>query len=374
MSGSYDVAIVGLGAMGSACAHHFARRGARVLGLDRHAPPHVLGSSHGETRIIREAYFEDPRYVPMVQRAYELWRELGGASGETLIQETGGLMLGRPDSVLVRGAQASADAHGLTHERLDAAELRRRFPVLTPRADEMAIWEPRAGMLFPEACVRAHLALAARDGAELHTDEPVLEWRASGAGFELVTARGSYRAARIVLAVNAWLDRLLPGVRLPLTVTRQALFWFAPAEPVADFAPGKLPIWIWEHRPNYFFYGFPAFDGEIKVARHMGGRPSDPDALDRTIAPDETAPHREFLEACMPRGNGALRRSAVCMYANTPDEHFLIDRHPAHSEVVVISACSGHGFKFSSAIGELAARMLLDGESPAVLETFRWRW
>jgi sarcosine oxidase len=374
VSGSYDVAIVGLGAMGSACAYHFARRGARVLGLDRFAPPHALGSSHGETRIIREAYFEDPCYVPMVQRSYGLWRELEQAAGERLLLQTGGLMAGPADGVLVRGAQASADAHGLPHERLDAREIARRFPVLTPREDVVAIWEPRAGVLFPEACVRAHLSLAARAGAELRTDEPVLEWHASGEGYEVVTSRGRFLAGRVVLAANAWLGRLLPGVKLPLTVTRQSLFWFAPREAPERFAPGRLPIYIWEHQPDLFFYGFPAFAGEIKVARHLGGRPSDPDTLDRTIGAQETAPHRAFLAACMPGGDGELRRSAVCMYANTPDGHFVIDRHPEHRSVLVLSACSGHGFKFSSAIGELATRMLMDGETPAGMEPFRWRW
>jgi sarcosine oxidase len=202
----------------------------------------------------------------------------------------------------------------------------------------------------------------------------VAEWRASGAGFEIVTPRGRFLAGRLVLAANAWLDRLLPGVALPLTITRQPLFWFAPRESPERFVPGRMPIYIWEHGPDRYFYGFPAFGGELKVARHMGGRPSDPDRLDRAIAAGETAPHREFLAACLPGGDGELRRAAVCMYANTPDGHFLLDRHPAHPEVLVISACSGHGFKFASAIGELAARMLMDGASPAGLELFRWRW
>jgi len=371
---SFDVAVIGLGAMGSACAYHFARRGARVLGLDRFTPPHALGSSHGETRIIREAYFEDPRYVPIVQRAYGLWRELEHEAGEKLLVETGGLMVGPADGVLVRGAQLSADVHGLPYEWLGAQEVARRFPVLTPGDDRVGIWEPRAGVLFPEACIRAHLGLAARAGAELRSDEAVMEWQPSGAGFEVVTARGRFLAGRLVLAANAWLPRLLPGVSLPLTITRQPLFWFAPLESPDRFAPGRLPVFIWEYQPDVFFYGFPAFDGEIKVARHMGGRPSDPDHLEREVSEEEAAPHRGFLAACMPGGNGAFRRGVVCMYANTPDGHFVIDRHPSHPEVLVLSACSGHGFKFSSAIGEIAARMLMEGEALPGLDLFRWRW
>ncbi|HEY3214973.1 MAG TPA: N-methyl-L-tryptophan oxidase [Candidatus Eisenbacteria bacterium] len=371
---TYDVAIVGLGAMGGAAAFHLARRGTRVLGLDRFAPPHALGSSHGETRIIREAYFEDPRYVPIVQRAYELWRELEKVAGERLLIETGGLMVGPPDGVVVGGAKASADTHRLPYEWLEAAALRRRFPALTPDDDTVAVWEPRAGALFPEACVRAHLALAADFGADLRMDEAVLSWRPDGGGYEVTTSRGRHRASRLVLAANAWLPRLLPGVSLPLTVTRQPLFWFANHDPIERLAPGRLPVYIWERGPDLFFYGFPAFDGELKVARHMGGRASDPDAIDRTVGEEESGPHRAFLDACIPGASGAFRRGVVCMYANTPDGHFVIDRHPEHAEVLILSACSGHGFKFSCAIGEIAAQLLLEGDTPHDLGLFRLRW
>jgi sarcosine oxidase len=371
---AYDVAVVGLGAMGSAAAYHAARKGARVIGFDLFAPPHDQGSSHGETRIIREAYFEDPRYVPLVQRAYTLWRELEQAVKERLLLETGGLMIGRPGGVIVRGAKASADQHGLPYKQLDAAGLSRRFPMFTPAPDVVGIWEPRAGVLFPEACVRAHLSQAQALGTELHTEERVQYWKPSGEGFEVATSGGRYLATHVVLAANAWLDRLLPGVKLPLTVTRQPLFWFEPRESPERFAPERMPIYIWERGPDLFYYGFPAFGGLLKVARHMGGRPSDPDALDRAIAADEFRPHRTFLFDCLPGANGEMRRAAVCMYASTPDQHFLIDRHPGHRSVLVISACSGHGFKFSGAIGELASRMLLADEDPGVFASFRWRW
>jgi sarcosine oxidase len=371
---TYDVAIVGLGAMGSACAHHFARRGARVLGIDQFAPPHDLGSSHGETRIIREAYFEDPCYVPLVQRAYTLWRELEREANARLMVETGGLMAGPEDGVIVRGARRSAETHGLPYKQLDAGAIRRRFPAFTPADHEVAIWEPRAGVLFPEACVRAQLELAARKGATLLVDERVQYWKADGEGFEVATSQGRHRAAHVVLAANAWLDRLLPGVPLPLSVTRQPLFWFQPKESPERFQPERMPIYIWEHEPDTFLYGFPAFGGLVKVARHMGGRPTDPDAVDRAIAPEDLRPLRRFLFDRIPLLNGEVRRKAVCMYATTPDQHFLVDRHPGHRSVLVISACSGHGFKFSSAIGELGARMLLDGEDPGALAPFRWRW
>ncbi len=373
MNRAADVAIVGLGAMGSAAAYHAARRGRRVLGFDRYAPPHDRGSSHGETRIIREAYFEDPRYVPMVQRAYVLWRELEATSGLALMRETGGLMIGPEDGVLVRGARASAETHGLPYQRLDAAAIRARFPVLAPREDMVAIWEPRAGVLFPETCVRAHLEAAARDGAELHLDEPVESWRQDRAGFELRTARGAYHAEHLVLATNAWLERLAPDLGLGLAITRQPLFWFEPRARHAEFAPERLPIYLWEPEPGRFFYGFPALNGQLKVAIHLEGAPSDPDAIDREVHDSEVQALRDRLETFMPNAAGRFVRAVVCMYANTPDGHFVIDRHPEHERVLVISACSGHGFKFSSTIGEIAADLLLEGRTSLDLELFRLR-
>jgi sarcosine oxidase len=368
---SYDVAIVGLGAMGSAAAFHLARRGARVLGIDRFAPPHAFGSSHGETRIIREAYYEDPRYVPLVQRAYRLWRELEASSGQDLLLETGGLMIGPADGILVRGATASAETHRLPHLRLGAREIAARFPALAPRDDMVAVWEPRAGVLFPERCVRAHLEGARVAGAQLVTDEPVKGWSADGEGFAIETARGRHRAGRLVLAANAWLDRLLVGVSLPITVARQPLFWFEPSAHPERFEPDRLPIYIWEPEPDRFFYGFPSFGGQVKVATHGRGAPTDPDALDREVGDAEVQAMRGRLETYLPDANGRFARAAVCMYANTPDGHFVIDRHPEHPGVLILSVCSGHGFKFSAAVGELAADLLLEGEASFDLEPFR---
>jgi len=365
----YDVAIVGLGAMGSAAAYHFARRGARVIGFDRWTPPHTRGSSHGESRIIREAYFEDPRYVPLVQRAYRLWRELEGLSGERLLRETGGLMIGLPDGVLVRGATLSAETHGLPYETLDARQIRARFPSLAPRDDMVAVWEPRAGVLFPERGVHAHLEQAKAAGAVLALDTGVSRWSAQGGAFALDTTRGVERARRVVLAANAWLEGLLPDVRLPLTVARQPLFWFEPKTHAARLA--RLPIHLWEPEPDRFFYGFPAMEGRIKVATHGRGATTDPDHVDREVKDDEVAAIRTRLAAFLPDANGRFDRAAVCLYANTPDGHFVIDRHPEHEDLLIVSACSGHGFKFAPAIGALAADLLLEGETDFDLQPFR---
>ena len=371
MSLVHEVAVVGLGAMGSAAARAFARRGRRVLGLDRFAPPHALGSSHGETRILREAYFEDPRYVPLVQRAYALWRELEAESGATLLRETGGLMIGPEDGVLVRGARLSAETHGLPFERLDARQMRDRFPAIDPREDMVAIWEPRAGVLFPEACVAEQLASAARHGADLCTDEAVHGWRPDGEGFVITTSRGTRRAERLVLAANAWLPRLIPDVPLALVVARQPLLWFEPHRDLERFGPDRLPIHLWEPEPGRFFYGFPAFAGLLKVAIHGEGAACDPDTVDRVVHPPEIEALRRRLAAYLPGAAGRFARGAVCLYANTPDGHFVIDHHPEHERVLLISACSGHGFKFAPAIGEAAADVLLDGRARLDLDLFR---
>jgi sarcosine oxidase len=375
VSPTRDVIVAGLGAMGSAAAFHLARRGADVLGFDRFLPPHAHGSSHGETRIIREAYFEDPAYVPIVQRAYELWRELEGLAGRPLLEPTGGVVIGPPDGTLVPGALRSAEAHGLAHAVLEAGEVAARFPALHPAPGMRAVWEPRAGMLLPEACVEAHLRQARHAGAELRSGEQVTGWSALPDGtLRVMTTHGEHRAARLVLATGAWLPALIPGVRLPLEVTRQVLMWFEPRAHAADFEPSRCPVYIWEPAPGRFFYGFPAVAGRVKVAFHHGGRPADPDALDRVVAPQEVEAMRGVLADLMPDAAGRLVESAVCMYTNTRDGHFVIAPHPAHPSVTILSCCSGHGFKFASAIGEIAADLALDRRPRFDLSLFGLRW
>ncbi len=369
----FDVIVAGLGAMGSAAACHLARRGQRVLGLDRFTPPHTYGSSHGQTRIIREAYFEHPIYVPMVRRAYELWDELARHTRTDLFRQTGGLMIGRPDSIVVTGARRSARTHGLPHEVLNAAEIRRRFPALRPDDDMNAVLEPRAGILFPERCVTAHLAQAREHGAALRFDEPVISWEAEGDGVKVSTSQGDYRAGQLVLSAGAWINSLLPGLTLPFQVERQVLFWFdAPRSP-ALFAPECCPIHLWQFDGQHFFYGFPDLGDGVKVACHHDGEFTSPDQVRREVAPDEVESMRRILRRFLPDADGPLRSATVCLYTNTPDEHFWIDRHPAHPQVLLASPCSGHGFKFSSAIGEILADLVCDGRSRFDLSLFRRR-
>jgi len=373
MSSAFDAIIVGLGAMGSAAACHLAKRAKKVIGLDRFAPPHSLGSSHGKTRIIREAYFEHPLYVPLIQRAYELWAELESESGDKLFRQTGGLMMGRPDSAVVAGARRSAEEHRLKHEILSAHNVRLRFPALNPIDEMIAVWEPRAGILFPERCVEAHLASARRRGAELHFEEPVLRWQRDGEGVRVFTNRDEYRAGQLLLTTGSWITSFVSELRLPLTVERQIQFWFEPKNP-ARFQPDRCPIHIWEHEPGKYFYGFPDLGEGVKVAGHHEGKTVDPESIDRVVAPDEVEGMRAIVRRFLPDADGPLRSAIVCMYTNTPDGHFVIDRHPAHPQVLIASACSGHGFKFSSVIGEVLAELLVEGETQFDLDLFRARF
>jgi sarcosine oxidase len=369
MNDAYDAIIIGLGAMGSAAAYHLAKSGRRVLGLDRFHPPHELGSSHGLTRIIREAYFEHPLYVPLVQRAYELWAELEKRSGRRLLTPTGGLMIGPPDGALVKGALRSAREHRLEHELLGPAELRRRFPAFKPAPDAVAVWEPRAGVLIPELAMRTHLELAAELGATLRFDEPAVSWSATVGGVRVSTAKGSCQAERLLLSAGAWMSELLPDWQLPLKVERQVLCWF---EPLGNREPlSRIPIYICEYAPARFFYGFPDSPDGMKAALHHQGESTEPGNVCRQVATREIEAVRVLLAGLLPDGAGALRSATVCLYTNTPDEHFVLGLHPKHPQVVLASPCSGHGFKFSPAIGELAACLLLGKEPAFDLSLFR---
>lgn len=361
---TFDVIVIGLGGMGSAAAAHLAARGRRVLGLEQFQPAHARGSSHGRSRVIRLAYFEHPSYVPLLLRAYELWEKLERDSGRPLLTITGGLMIGTPDSEVVRGSLRSAEQHRLAHEMLDAAEIRRRFPPFTPQPGDVAFYEERAGVIHPERAIHAHLEQATRHGAELRFDERVLDWQARPSGDVAVrTTRGSYQAARLVLAPGAWAPDLfrLPG--LPLEIERQVLYWFAPPGGTAPFAPGRFPIYIWDRGNGVQFYGFPADERGVKVAFFRTDNPArcTPEAIDRVVHPDEVRAIRDALAPCIPGlSAGALVETVTCMYTLTPDHHFVVGLHPGHPPVVIASPCSGHGYKFATVIGEILADLAVD--------------
>jgi len=373
MTSAYDVIIIGLGGMGSAAAYHVARRGRRVLGIERHTIAHTLGSSHGRSRIIRQAYFEDPAYVPLLLRAYELWRQIEHDSGAHLLTITGGLMIGSPESHTVTEALRSAQEHGLEYELLDAAAIRRRFPPLRPAEGTVALYEHQAGFVRPEASVAAHLQRAAALGADLHVEEPVLAWEADAGGVTVTTTRNRYTAERLIVAPGPWAPRLLADLGLPLVVERQTLHWFAPKGGVEPFLPDRFPIYIWEAEDGTQFYGFPHQEGPpggVKVALFRAGEPCDPDTVDRAVHPAEIAAMRSAIAHRIPTLNGKHLASAVCMYTTTPDQHFVVGLHPQHPNVVIASPCSGHGFKFASVMGEILTDLALDGATRHPIRLF----
>ncbi len=356
----WDTIVVGLGAAGSAALWQLAERGHRVLGLDQFAPPHALGSSHGRSRIIREAYFEDPQYVPLVQRAYTVWRALERARGTALLRETGGLMLGPRHGALVSGALASALAHALPHELLRAEQLQVRAPAFTAPSDTVAVFEPRAGVLDPEACIHSMLGAAASAGATIATQEKMQSWRATSSGVTVITSRGTRTAKHLVLALGPWASAQLHGMHVPLVVERNVLFWFRPASHANLFSPEQFPVFLFDTEPECVWYGFPDTGDGIKVALHGSGHSTTADGIDRHVHSSEVAYMRSLLDRFLPSANGELVQTVTCMYTKTPDEHFVLDRHPAHDNVVVASACSGHGFKFAPVIGEIVADLVTD--------------
>jgi sarcosine oxidase len=338
-----DVIVVGLGAMGSATLYHLARRGVRVLGIDQYAPPHTLGSTHGRSRIIREAYFEHPLYVPLVRRAYELWDDLEKEMGRTLFHRTGGLMIGPESGTLVSGAR---------HEMLSADDVRRRWPAYAPPDDHAALFELRAGLLLPEACLDGYLELARQHGAAIRTGERVQQWRADRNGVTVRTGTAVHGASRVVLTAGAWLPELVAEQSLPLVIERQMFHWFEPTARAELHRADRCPLALWEFEPERMVAMFPDLGDGVKTGIHHEGETTDPSTVRRTTTRDEDADIRALLSRLMPDAAGLQREARVCLYTNTPDHDFLIDSHPSEPAVLLVSPCSGHGFKFASAIGE----------------------
>jgi sarcosine oxidase len=355
---------VGLGATGSAALLAIARRGKRIIGLDRFSPPHTLGSSHGRSRIIREALYESPIYVPLVRRAYELWQALERDTGRDLLRRIGGLMLGPPDGALVQGASRSAEMHAVSFEVLNAVDIRRRFPVFQPADGSVGIFEPRAGFLDPEGCVAGALDLAVRAGADLRCDTAVTGWSGTGSGIRLVTSRGQLECGTLILAAGPWMAGFLREAAISLTVERQVMYWLRPSGDRLRFSADHLPVFIWEWERDRLFYGIPDHGAGFKVARHHEGDTVTPDAVDRRVHAGEIAEMRALLVRTIPEADGPLVEAATCLYSNTPDRHFVLGRHPREPRVLLASPCSGHGFKFASAIGEVLAD-LATGRTPS---------
>jgi len=363
--------------MGSATLFHLARRGLSVLGLEQFSQGHQFGSSHGDSRIIRETYFEHPLYVPLVQRAHELWRELESDSGKSLMTITGGLMIGPPDGSVVSGTLRSAREHGLPHEILTPPDVHDRVPAFELAPNLVAVLDPRAGYLDPEACNRAHIDGARIAGAEARFDEPVIEWNPDGDGVRVRTQSRSYTADRLVLAGGAWTSALARDLGLPLTVERQTVFWLEPDGLNEAYDAADFPIYAYEYKAGHICYGFPRLPRGMKASvMHSGELARDAESVRRAVTEDEVKPLRAALGPVLPElADAAVRESSVCIFTNTPDHDFIIDFHPEHRQVLISSPCSGHGFKFASAIGELQADLVTGGKGRFDVTPFRaTRW
>jgi sarcosine oxidase len=367
----FDTIVVGVGGMGSAAVYHLAKRGQKVLGLERFDVPNDMGSSHGVTRIIRLAYYEHPSYVPLLQRAYTLWEELEKLVDEQLLYTTGSIDAGPPDGFVFAGSLRSCQLHGLPHEVLTSADLSRRFPGYRLPSETMALLQPRGGFLLPERCIVAHVVAAQALGAEVHGREQVLEWSSGPAGVKIHTTRGDYEAERLIITAGAWAGQLIPALAKFAVPERQVLAWFQPSRPEL-FGRDRFPVFNLQVEEGRY-YGFPIFGVPgFKVGRyHHWAEAVDPDRIDRDIHSRDEAVLREFTAKYMPDALGPILTLKVCMFTNSPDEHFILDRLPGDPNVVVGAGFSGHGFKFCSVVGEVLADIATTGNARLDIEILR---
>ena len=354
----FDVIVIGAGGMGSAAAFELARRGRSVLALEQFPLVHDRGSSHGHTRIIRRAYYEDPAYVPLVNRAFERWYDLEQRAGQHLLTECGCLAIGQADGEVVTGVLASASQHSLDVIPLNASDLRERYPQFHFSDEYVGVLERNAGFLYVEECVRAHLEQARLLGATIHAEEPVVSWIADGDSATVTTTKATYHAQKLVLTAGPWAGQLLAEQGAMLRVMRQTIFWFGTTES-KQFRRDQFPIFLADV-PDGPFYGLPEIDGRgVKIARHYGAPElTSPSKVDRMIHAADEKPVRAFLDKHIPAASGPLRDAQTCIYTLTPDRHFLLDLHPQYANVAVAAGFSGHGFKFSSVVGEVLADLV----------------
>lgn len=369
----YNAIVVGLGGAGSAALYHLARRGLHVLGIERFSPGHARGSSHGGTRIIRQAYFEHADYVPLVLRAWQLWQELSQRRGESMFEEVGLLQVGSADGEVVKGVLGSARKHALEVEELTASQIARRWPGFRSPDGMVGAYERRAGYLHVERGVLAHLAEAATAGAECQFNRTVLGWRSDGAGVVVSTEVEDICADKLVLAAGPWAAGLLADFAVRLQVLRKPVFWLATPDGSYRAAQG-CPCFLFD-LPEGIFYGVPQIDERgVKVAQHTAGEAvTDPLAVDRNLHADDERHVRHFAAECLPAADQQVRDHSVCMYTMTPDANFIVDQHPSFGQVVIIAGLSGHGFKFVPVLGEVAADLAIDGATSLPIDFLRMR-
>jgi len=369
----FDVIVVGVGGMGSATCWQLARRGLRVLGLERFDIPNSMGSSHGVTRIIRLPYYEDPAYVPLLRRAYALWRELEQATGRQVLHITGSIDGSPEDDPLFQGALRSAREHDLPHEVLTGDQIAERFPAYRLPAHFRAVFQPEGGFVASEHAIVAHVQAAQAAGAVIRAQERVRDWQVSPAGVKVTTDQGVYHAGRLVLTAGAWMDELAPLLRGVAVAERQVLAWLQPQMPEL-FTPARFPVFnltVAEGR----YYGLPIFEVPgFKFGRyHHRGETGPAESLRREVDCEDEALLRQFAARYFPQGSGPTMALRACAFTNTPDEHFIIDHHPDHPEVTMASPCSGHGYKFCSAMGEILADLASGaGETRHEIGFLRW--
>jgi sarcosine oxidase len=369
----FDVIILGLGAMGSSAACQLAERGNRVLGIEQFTSPHDRGSSHGGSRIIRQAYFESPDYIPLVLRAYELWHRFERDCGTRLVHTTGGLVIGRRDGELVPRTIDAARQHDIAIEVLRAAELTRRFPAFRPQPDDTGVYERYAGYLVPEDAIRAQLQAASRAGAELQFEEQVLSWSAGPDHVEVRTGHGTYSAGHLVITAGSWSSESV-NANLPLRVTRQVMAWIQPNTDLTAFLPEAFPVFIAEDlHDGPATYGMPAIDGlagGVKVAIHGTDILCTPENIDRTVHTSDVRKIIEKVRPRLPALDGALVHAKTCLYTMTPDGHFIIGAHPRVPLCTIACGFSGHGFKFAPVIGEILADLATTGATRHAIALF----
>ena len=366
MTQHFDAIVVGVGGMGSATLYHLAKRGLQVLGIDQFAIPHEMGSSHGLTRIIRLAYYEDLSYVPLLRRSYALWADLEGEFGEQLFYQTGSIDMGPEDSEVFSGSLRSCIENGFAHEVLDCKALAARFPGYQMPDQTLAVFQPQGGLLLPERCITAHAELAVSHGASLHTGERVLGWEIlADERLSLRTDAATYTAEKLVICGGAWASKLAPDLAGKLVPERQVLIWLEPKVPDL-FSLERFPVWNGQVDEGRF-YGLPEFNPSgrtpgMKLGRyHHRDQICDPDTVDREVHVEDEALLRGFAERYFPQGAGATANMVVCMFTNTADEHFVLDTLPDAPQVALAAGFSGHGFKMASVVGEVMADLAQHG-------------
>ena len=370
MNNTSDVIIIGLGAMGSATSMFLSHNGIKVIGFDSYSPPHEFGSSLGHTRVIREAYHEGTTYVPIVQRAYEIWFEMNENSKVPIIETYGGLLIGRKTGD-IENALKSANKYDIPIKKMTSDEISQKFSVLNPPKEYIGLLESRGGAVFVENSINHMLNTALNNGSIHKYNERVVRWSKKSNYYLVETNLGNYKTEKLVFSSGAWITKLIPTLKLPIKIERQVLFWFSPRKNPDKFKSINMPNSGWDLDNGLSFYTMPNLENRgFKVAMHHNGEFVDPDTLIRESNDSDLKMVRDFLEEYIPDGNGELIDSKVCMYTDTPDQDFLIDSHPDDENIIICSPCSGHGFKFTPAIGEICSSLIINNSTNFDLDKF----